>query len=281
MVTPTQQWYYTRFDAVDILYVGPAVCRRTDHVFSLQYFNDENVLVDYSKRFEWVIKRARYINPQIKIIVSQWWGGSNVLVDLKSDFNEKVISTETASRIEKYIDWVRDFLSSWQRKTYSQNGKTVFFRMDGYDVDYEPENTVDIVSTVFEKIRRKVDKFSDDNHVPSYLLSLTPAEIDHVKDVNAVVDYINLQTYDEGRRVSAKQYVKLINPSPSTKLIWGLTAEATLKNWPKGKINFINPTVADVLSIDEQLDKITHLQLGGIFVWRLNSNNWITQFSYN
>ena len=116
--TIPSEWYYTRFDAVDILYIGPLVCRKTDHLFSLQYVNEKNESIDYSTRFEWVIKRARSENPQIKIIASQWWGKDNVLADLKSSRDEVAISPETTGRIEKYTDSVRDFLASWQQKTY-------------------------------------------------------------------------------------------------------------------------------------------------------------------
>lgn len=268
--TIPSDWYYTRFDCVDILYVGPLVCRKTDHLFSLQYVSNENVSIDYSVRFEWVIKRARYENPQIKIIASQWWGSDNVLADLKSSRDEAAISPETAGRIERYTDSVRDFLASWQQKTYFHGGKTISLRVDGYDVDYETGNTVDIVTNVYEKIRTKVDKFTTDHQIPTYLLTLTPAESIHVKEIAPFVNLINMQTYDGGRAVSADDYVTIIQPSPPSKLTWGLEAEVTSLNYPKAQDG--SPAV---LSIDEQLGEVSRLHLGGLYVWRLTSDNWV------
>ena len=276
--TIPSDWYYTRFDAVDILYVGPVVCRHTDHIFSLQYVNDKNETVDYSNRFEWVVKRARYENPQIKIIASQWWGSSNVLADLKSNPNETIISPETADRIEKYTDSVRDFLISWQRKTFSHGGTDISLRVDGYDIDYEVGNIVDIVTKVYEKIRGKVDQFTGDNHIPAYLLSLTPATSKYVKDIAPFVNYINMQNYDGGIGVSAEDYINTIKPSPPSKLIWGLEAEETFKSYPKvwnENTNTSRAKATDFYSIDEQLGEFSRLHLGGLFVWRLNSDNWV------
>ena len=94
-------WYYTRFDAVDILYVGPAWCRNTDHTFSLQV-NDKGVTNDFSFRIKRVVTRARWLNPQIKIIVSQWWGAPNVLAILNASPDEETtLSAQTIARIDK------------------------------------------------------------------------------------------------------------------------------------------------------------------------------------
>lgn len=267
--TIPSEWYFTRFDAVDILYVGPLVCRKTDHLFSLQYVNKDNEFIDYTPRFEWVIKRARSANPQIKIIASQWWGKDNVLADLKSSRDEVAISPETTARIEKYTDSVRDFLASWQQKTYVHDGKTISLRVDGYDVDYEIGNRVDIITNVFEKIRAKVDQFTGAHQIPPYLLTLTPDRSIHVKEVDPFVNYINMQNYDGGRVLSASDYINIIQPSsPPSKLIWGLTAENTSLNYP-------NSNTGGVLSLDEQLGEVSRLNLGGLFVWRLTSDNWV------
>ncbi|KAL9040711.1 MAG: hypothetical protein Q9214_004375, partial [Letrouitia sp. 1 TL-2023] len=224
-------WYYARFDDVDILYVGPVWCRQTNHIFSLQYVDNKNPPVDYSVRFEWVIKHA-----------------------------------------------LRDFLASWQRKKYVHAGKPVSLRVDGYDVEYKDGNTVDIVTKVYEKIRGKVDKFTVDNNILSYLLSLTPATSKYVKDIAPFVDYIKMQNYDRGIGVSAEQYRTIINPLPPSKLIWGLHAEATFKNYPKvwnENTNSPMAKVTDFYSIDEQLGEVSRLQLGGSWVWRLTSDNWV------
>ena len=261
-------WHYTRFDAVDILYVGPVVCHATNHTFSLQYFKKDHghhVSVDYSARFEWVIKQARYQNPQIKIIASQWYGDDNVLNDLKD-----TDPTITTDRIEKYTDSVRDFHASWQRKTYSHDGRDISLRVDGYDVDYEPNNNVAIAPKVYEKIRGKVEKFTGDNRIPPYLLSLTPATSEYVKEIAPFVDYINMQNYDGGIWVSPEEYISIIKPSPPSKLIWGLNAEVTEKNYPKHSNENTN-----FLSIDEQLSVVSRLHLGGMWVWRLSSDNWV------
>lgn len=266
--TIPSNWYYTRFDAVDILYIGPLVSRRTDHLFSLQYINDHNESIDYSTRFERVIKRARSQNPQIKIIASQWWGDKNVLADLKSSREETTISPETTSRIEKYTDSVRDFLAAWQPKTSVHKGKTISLRVDGCDVDYEVGNREDIVPSVYEKLRAKVDKYAGDHRIAPFLLTLTPDRTFLVKEIAPFVNYINMQNYDGGRNDTADEYVaRISSSSPSTKLIWGTTAENTTLNMP-------NSSGDGVMSIDDQLAEVSRLHLGGLFIWRLSSDNW-------
>ena len=105
---------------------------------------------------------------------------------------------------------MRDFLASWQLQTATYGGKNISLRVDGYDVDYEIGNTVNLAITVYAKLRAKIDKLAGDR-IPKYLLTVTSANIKGIHDIAPHVDFINMQNYDGGRKFSPDNYVDAIN----------------------------------------------------------------------
>jgi len=67
------EWSDINFKDVDVLNIGPAGVQ-SDGTFGL--YNSPQT-GDLANRFKWVMQTARSQNPNIKIIVSQWWGNGD------------------------------------------------------------------------------------------------------------------------------------------------------------------------------------------------------------
>src|SRR5262245_22557554 len=69
------EWSDINFKDGDVLNLGPAGVQ-SDGTFGL--YNSPQT-GNLASRFNWIIETARGQNPNIKIIVSQWWGnGDNI-----------------------------------------------------------------------------------------------------------------------------------------------------------------------------------------------------------
>ena len=229
----------------------------------------------FTQRFERVIREARTQNRNIKIIALQFYGGGDFSV------------LDTAEKREKYTDSVKDFLVEWQHKTYHLKGGTIIpLRVDGYDVEYEwdfvdgqqvPGNQTEMATTILTQIRSKVDVLGK---TPSFQVSITPASpenlnitpedpkhLDKVPTLAEQLDYVNMQNCSGGKGLGPTAYKEAIPGLKSSQILYGIDVEVPSER-----------NEADVQSLDSVLKKVQdNGPLGGVMVWRLNSDNWVFQ----
>ena len=280
-------WSQYRFDTCDFLYISPFEISPTRHnfkhghdvyvpsrdglVFGCTEGSVKNRTGIYTKRFEWIIRQARSQNPNVKIMVMQFFGGP--------DF--RVLNTEQL-RVE-YTDSVRDFLKEWQHKTYKpDSGPEIPLRVDGYDVDYEwtdkkvgnnwireDANRQPYAPDILHMIREKVDKLSKTSR---FYVTITPADTHnlgrskHSKDLAQDLDFVNMQNYSGGKDCGPDQYLSDIPNLQASQLVWGIRAEYTADSE-------LPDSLED--NIQKYLNGIGNGRFGGIMLWRLNSNNWV------
>ena len=258
-----------RFDTVDILNIAPFfIIEDQDFIFGGYGGTKDNPTGLLTKQFEWIVRTARLQNPNVKIIVEQFYGNEGNY--LKLDNEEK---------IGKYTDSVAHFLSLWQNKTYhdAATNKTVSLRVDGYDVDYEwtkenAGNQQPWAPEVLSQIRSKVDAL---NASPNYLVTLTPASTtgltDSGKDLSKVFDYVVMQNYDGGSGTTPDHYLQAIPGLKPSQLIFGITAEVVERNL--GTVRSIDAAIS---AFQKEYKGTTETgPLAGLFVWRLNSDDWV------
>lgn len=124
-------WHAINYRTVDILYIGP-VGIQPNGLFEL--YNGTNGSL--TKRFHLTIQRARAQNPNIKIMASQWWGGSP---DRWGD-DLSWLEGKGAGAIERYTSSVAAFMKRWPGA-------------DGYDVDYEDKNARQSIADILKHDR--------------------------------------------------------------------------------------------------------------------------------
>ena len=261
-------WKNIRFSAVDILYVSPFLCYK-DGSFGLPGITALNRNGDLFERFRWVVKEARKQNSLIKIIAMQWWGSEGNFSLLKTD-----------NMRETYAKSVKDFLKLWHDKTDPET--KISLRVDGWDVDYEGHPNVDAggnvqtyVPDILSKIRREVDKLSSELKIARFQVSITAATSNCLQNIPAdVLDYVNMQNYDGGLSSPPEDYFEAIPGLNPSKLLWGISSELTEKN--DQSITSIDAAVSKMKEDHGPgTDGVKKGPLGGIMMWRLNSDNWV------
>jgi hypothetical protein len=199
--------------------------------------------------FNWLITTARTQNPHIKILAQQFWGTT------------AWISLDT-TQINKYATSVASVVKQ--------------YGLDGYDVDYEQNgddlgNQIPEAPTILAAVRRELDALSKTENRPLYvtlsaasthnLTSNNPAA--KVHPVSKSVHWVNIQTYDGGRRGNNTVQSWLNLGFTSSQLLYGVWPEITAD--PAR----YSPTITEVKAA------YTSNKLGGVNLWRLSSGNFI------
>lgn len=238
--TIPQTWSNINFKDVDVLNVGPAGVQ-SDGTFGL--YNSPNT-GDLANRFKWIIQTARGQNPNIKIIVSQWWGNGDGI------WGKALDSLNTSAAIIKYTSSVAAFLQS-----YVNVGGGV----DGYDIDYESNNVVSSISAITSQIRLGMNALSKANGGRPFYLTVSPADTTYLNTAVSSLNFVNMQTYAGGGYLTPQDFTALgLKPQ---QLLYGICPET----------NCGTQTVSEVES------EYTNNNLAGIHLWRLNSDNYIEE----
>ena len=261
-----------RFDTIDILIIAPFFVQK-DHgyIFGCYGGTAANPTGDLTTQFEYIVRTARLANPNVKIIAEQFYGSD-------ADYTK----LDSPDKIKKYTDSVAHFLNLWQHKTYKDpaSGKTVSLRIDGYDVDYEwttddqsnSGNQQPWAPEVLSQIRTKVDALKAS---PKFLVSVTPATTACLegsdKNLYKVLDYVIMQNYDGGAGTTANHYLQAIPGIKPSQLLFGISAEVVSKN-----LDSVRSMDDAINSFKTEYTGTTETgPLGGLFIWRLNSDNWV------
>jgi len=229
-------WSAVDFRVVDVLYVGPAGIQ-ADGTFGL--YNSPKT-GDLANRFKWVIRTARAQNPNIKIIVSQWWGNGDGI------WGSSLSSLKSAAGIQKYTSSVRDFIAAYLKTSGG---------VDGYDIDYEANNVTSNTAVIAQQIRAQLSSLSKATGGRPFYLTVSPASTTYLKPAVDSLDYVNMQTYAGGSGLTPQVFREM--GLKSTQLLYGICPET----------NCPSPSLAQVKQA------FTVNKLAGIHLWRLNSDN--------
>lgn len=230
-------WSSIDFSDVDVLNVGPAGVQ-ADGTFGL--YNSAST-GDLANRFKWVIQTARAQNPNIKIIVSQWWGTGTGI------WGSALSSLTSDAAIQKYTSSVHDFLAAYLGTAGG---------VDGYDIDYESNNVTSNTGTITQQIRAQLSLLSTANGGRPFYQTVSPASTLYLKAAVSYLDFVNMQTYAGGSYLTPQDFLAL--GLQSTQLLYGICPES----------NCSSPT------LDQVEQAYTTNNLAGIHLWRLNSDNY-------
>lgn len=262
-----EEWRHYRFDAVDILTIGPFLIKQPNYEFSLADGGGAPGKSHLTKRFEWTVARAREMNPEIQIHALQWYTAN------EDDWDYGMLTDDES--IDKYTDSVAALLQEHQQKTLqTDSGKLVYRRIDGYNVDSESSCMTERGPHILSEIRSKVNKVTKD---PPFTVCLCPAFKYHLIDpcnptkysLAKSLDYGNMQNYDGGRSMSPQDYVRLLPGLDPRKLCSGISSER-----PK-QLNTDGESLDRVLST--YAADVDGVPFAGLWTWRLNSVNSIYQ----
>ncbi|KAF4413905.1 hypothetical protein FACUT_14201 [Fusarium acutatum] len=249
-----ESWSQIRFDAIDVLFISPFYVKASD--FSFELGNGINLV----ERFEWVIRAARSKNPNIVIIVVQFWqpvNGENDFELLNDD-----------EKIKMYVDSVAAFIGSYYNKTLpniSGNGQ-VSARIQGYDVDVESSTLVDNLPKILRAVRQSLDGLAQKLGASKLSVSITPAWAEFLDSTVAQsCDYINMQNYSGGDNTFPEDYLDAVPGLEKQQLTWGFCSETpgastqSLKQFP---------------GVIDKAQAIAAGEYGGTYTWRVNSDNY-------
>lgn len=231
-------WSDINFADVDVLFVGPAGVQ-SDGTFGL-YNSPETG--DLANRFKWIIATARGQNPNINIIVSQWWGDGDGI------WGSALDTLSTQEEIDTYTQSAVAFVESY----LGMNGG-----IDGYDIDYEDNNVVEAVSTITSQIKEGLKNLSRANDGRPFYVTVSPASTAFLGSAVPSLDYVNMQTYAGGMYLDTEDFTSL--GLATDQLLYGICPET----------NCGTRTVAQVEA------EYTENNLAGIHLWRLNSDNYV------
>ena len=262
-----QDWSKIRFDAVDVLHIAPfnAWHKGTKYIFGMgQNCTEQNPTGDFTDRFEWIVKRARFMNPKIKIIAMQ----------MHNDGDYSVLK----DHIDSYTTSVANFMRIWLNKTSPSPvaGKDpIKMHVDGYDVDYEwggndrregSGNYQKYAPNILSEIRTKIDNVSTSH---KFYVSISAANTTGLANTKVAesLDYVKMQNYDGGIK-NPQKYLEDLKEGgiKAEKLVYGISTE-----WPPNNDSNIAVSVANVVKV------VNDNGYAGLMTWRLNSDNLIYQ----
>jgi len=234
------EWSNINFKDVDVLNIGPAGIQ-ADGTFGLYNSSETG---DLANRFKWVMQTARSQNPNIKIIVSQWWGnGTNI-------WGSALNSLNGDDAICKYTDSVIAFLASYL---------DVSGGIDGYDIDYESNNVVESNTLICSQVRSGMDALSEAHGGRPFYLTVSPADLEYLDTLVDSVNLVNMQTYAGGQGLTPGNFTKL--GYTSDQLLYGICPE----------------TGCGTKTVEEVEAEYTENNLAGVHLWRLNSDNYVQE----
>lgn len=273
---PPAMFEQIRFDAVDVLHVGHFITTKDGH-FSIGTVDK----VSLANRFEYIVKTARSMNPDIKIIAEQMYSYGEGFDNLDKD------PKTTATMVNIYTDSVRDFLKTWQAKPdITYKGKTISLRIDGYDIDHEGSVMRECTKDVLSQVRAKVNKLTEqDPQKRPFIVGLTPAYTQGAfldKSMAHSCDFINMQRYSGGESTLPEDYLANIEGLDPAKLTYGIEIETPSRNAAANNtIDLIAKAPWTVVKDKKGNEK----KVAGIWTWRLGSNwefeNLIQVWLYN
>ncbi|KAG5791994.1 hypothetical protein H9Q69_008978 [Fusarium xylarioides] len=209
-----ESWSQIRFDAIDVLFISPFYVKPGD--FSFELGNGINLV----ERFEWTIRAARSKNPNIVIIVVQFWQPNNGQNDFELLGDDE--------KIKAYADSVTAFIGSYYNKTLpniSGNGQ-VSARIQGYDVDVESSTLVGNLPKILMAVRQSLDGLAQKLGASKLSVSITPAWATCLDSTVAQsCDYINMQNYSGGANTFPEAYLNAVPGLEKQQLAWGFYPE--------------------------------------------------------
>jgi len=187
-------------------------------------------------RVELIVKTAKAKNPNIKILMSLGWGTND--------------AGNAASTPVKFAESVQ---------TLAQN-----FKLDGFDIDFEPPTTVTPTAmlTLAKEIRAHLTKVTPSRPI---VMTITPAEEAGLdKSVLQAFDYTMPQTYAHGGNgTTAKWYADTLGSY--SQIVYGLDSEG-----------YIGSSDDPAKFAAEAKSK----KAAGIFAWRLDNDSVNKQTTY-
>jgi hypothetical protein len=279
-IDPPARFEQIRFDAVDVLHVGNFITTKDGH-FSIGTVDHGKVSL--ANRFEHIVKTARWMNPDIKIIAEQMYSGGEGFDNLDKD------AETTATMVNIYTDSVRDFLQTWQAKPdITYKGKTISLRIDGYDIDHEGSVRRKCAKDVLSQVRAKVNGLTEqDSQKRPFIVGITPARAQGAfldKSMADSCDFVNMQRYSGGAGTLPEAYLAkgAIEGLDPAKLTYGIEIETPIRNAvANNTIDLIAKAPWTVVKDKNGNEK----KVAGIWTWRLGSNwefeNLIQVWLYN
>ncbi|KAF2111249.1 hypothetical protein BDV96DRAFT_603360 [Lophiotrema nucula] len=261
---PPARYDQIRFDAVDVLHVGSFITTKEGHL-SIGGSEDQpgGKKFNYAHRFEYIVKKARKMNPNIRIIAEQMFSGNEAYDNLGKDPHK------ITTMVDIFTNSVRDFLLAWQAKPdVVFEGKLVSLRIDGYDVDYEGEVVKPFTHDLLTKLH---EKLNTDQKRP-FSVGITPYKTDEDQFLNSSMakscDFVNMQRYDGGKYTMPKDYLEqgAIEGLDPAKLVYGIQIETPSLN------AVANDTIEKIA--EAPWTKIEGKRVAGIWTWRLGSTPW-------
>ncbi|KAK3315419.1 glycoside hydrolase superfamily [Apodospora peruviana] len=231
--TIPDSWKQINFGQVDVLILAPLGLQNpADGTFGVA-----DIIVN---RFQWAVQTAKAAprmipNTKITILVSQFWGSDPQLWG-------HPLSALPATAIDAHANSVRDFISAND--------------LDGYDIDYEPNNIVATVPAILQAIRAQLDDLSLTNGGRPYYTTVSPAELMFLDQAVPSLSAVNMQSYSGGIYITVADLLK-IGFQPA-QILYGVNAESPGQG----------PTV------QQALDTYKNDGLVGIHLWRLNSGDF-------
>jgi hypothetical protein len=235
--TIPQTWSNINFRPVDVLFVGPGGVQ-ADGTFGLYNSTETGPL---AHRFEWVLDTARRHNPDIKIIISQWWGNGTGV------FGDTINSLETNRSIDVYAESVGKFVEEWH--------------LDGYDVDYENGNLREDFGVLAKGVRGSLDKASQASGGKPLYFTVSPVITFFLEEAVKYIDYVNAQTYAGGISFSSSIGDFFNLGFKPEQILYGMCVEDGCQS----------------PSLEKVQEEYVKGKLAGIHLWRLNSDNMTEQ----
>jgi hypothetical protein len=241
-------WSSVDFKDVDVLFVGPAGVQ-ADGTFGLYNSSQTGPLAN---RFKWVLQTARGQNPNIKIILSQWWGNGTGIWG-------SALSALTDDRaIAKYTTSVGAFLKSYLN---------VSGGVDGYDIDYESNNVVSKIAAITGQTRTALDALSKSSGGRPFYVTVSPASTVYLDTAVASLSFVNIQTYAGGYGLTPQIFTAMgLKPQ---QLLYGICPETNCAPPQMNRDKVVNEVVLDAVA------QYKKNNLAGIHLWRLNSDNYV------
>jgi len=260
-------WRKIRFDAMDVLYVSPFSVL-PNKGFGLKPLDGK--LDALAKRFEWIVANARAAKEDIKIIAMNMYGSDEGYMELHDNKDVKT-----------YADSVAAFIDTWSKKTLSaESGKTVSARIDGYDIDYEPNTVQPNAPAVLSLIRKNLDELSSKHQVPRFQVSASSDRTLYLEKLAPVLDYVNMQNYDGGVSVAPSTYPAEIKDLQYSQLLYGISSEKAEYDPPSYMNREETLEAIKKKDLKSLLKAENKHQYAGIMVWRLNSDVWVYENTF-
>jgi Glycosyl hydrolases family 18 len=199
---------------------------------------------------EQVIRDARKVNPNIKIVITLAWGDEGD--QISRIFSNGLKPEDNASNFAKNL------------MTYLNHEK---HQLDGFDIDWEPPLSDETTKTQFEYLINALGSQFKQQTNKHYYLTLSPSEVGNLDAtaVNNNIDFVNLQLYG-GASPEDFAEIKPIGIKPAL-FAYGTKFEAMKETEEKSHHGY--QKAQDAFGDNEK-----HYHYTIFTCWRLNSGNY-------